>query len=143
MPFRYLQHIATADIAFEAWGKDLPELFRSAADAVTNTMVSDLESITPGKKLEFDVSHEELDLLLFNFLQELVYFKDAQKLLLRVPEVSIRRGESGYTLKASAFGEELDAEKHHLIVDVKAITLYRFEVRRVGSGWEATVVVDV
>ena len=33
MPYTYLEEIGTADIAFEATGRDLPELFRDAADA--------------------------------------------------------------------------------------------------------------
>jgi len=28
-------------------------------------------------------------------------------------------------------------------VDVKAVTLYRFELRQLDSGWEATVILDV
>ncbi|PYL21336.1 MAG: archease, partial [Verrucomicrobia bacterium] len=39
MPYRYLEEIGTADIAFEGTGRDLPELFRDAADAMTNVMV--------------------------------------------------------------------------------------------------------
>ena len=35
MPYRYLEEIGTADIAFEATGRDLPELFKEAADATT------------------------------------------------------------------------------------------------------------
>ncbi len=143
MPYRYLEDIATADVAFEARGKDLAELFPAAADALMNVMVSDLASIGKSVELEFGVEHEELDLLLFNFLQELVFFKDARRLLLRVDSAEISRGTAGYALTARASGEELDPEKHDLIVDVKAVTLYRFEVRQTEDGWLATVVLDI
>ena len=36
MPYEYLEEFGTADIAFEATGRDLAELFRDAADATTN-----------------------------------------------------------------------------------------------------------
>ncbi|HET6418819.1 MAG TPA: archease [Geobacteraceae bacterium] len=143
MPYRYLEDIATADAAFEARGKDLAELFLAASDALMNVMVSDLASIGKSVELEFGVEHEELDLLLFNFLQEIVFFKDARRLLLRVDSVEISSGNAGYALKARASGEELDPEKHDLIVDVKAVTLYRFELRQTEDGWLANVVLDI
>ena len=143
MPYRYLEDIATADVAFEARGKDLEELFLAAADAAMNVMVSDLSTIDETDKLEFVVEHEELDLLLFNFLQELIFFKDARRLLLRVLSVAIEEGISGFTLTARAAGEELNPEKHDLIVDVKAVTLYRFALQESADGWTATVVLDI
>ncbi len=143
MPYRYLEDIATADVAFEARGKDLEELFLAAADATMNVMVSDLSTIGKKEELKFVVEHEELDLLLFNFLQELVFFKDARRLLLRVVSAVIEKGTDGFTLSAWAAGEELDPEKHDLIVDVKAVTLYRFALHETEDGWMATVVLDI
>ena len=143
MPYRYLEDIATADVAFEARGKDLEELFLAAADAAMNVKVSDLSTIAETVKLEIVVEHEELDLLLFNFLQELIFFKDARRLLLRVLSVAIEEGISGFTLTARAAGEELNPEKHDLIVDVKAVTLYRFALQESADGWTATVVLDI
>ena len=143
MPYHYLEDIATADVAFEARGKDLAELFTAAADATMNVMVADLATIEKREELEFVVEHEELDMLLFNFLQEFIFFKDARRLLLRVLSVSVSSGNNGFSLKAKAAGEELDPEKHDLIVDVKAVTLYRFAVQQTEDGWMATVVLDI
>jgi SHS2 domain-containing protein len=143
MPYRYLEDIATADAAFEASGKDLAQLFTAAADALMNVMVSDLETIEELQDIEFVVEHDELDLLLFNFLQELVFLKDAKRLLLRVSSVCIENTDSHYTARVTARGEELDPEKHDLIVDVKAVTLYRFALHREEDGWAATVVLDI
>ena len=50
MPYRYLEDIATADVAFEAWGDTLEEMFVAAADATMNVMVSDLDTIAPVEK---------------------------------------------------------------------------------------------
>jgi SHS2 domain-containing protein len=143
MPYHYLEDIATADVAFEAQGKDLAELFTSAADATMNVMVADLTSIDRREEIEFIVDHEQLDMLLFNFLQEFIYYKDARRLLLRVLSVSIRKENAGFSVRVKAAGEELDPEKHDLIVDVKAVTLYRFDLRETKDGWMATVVLDI
>ena len=39
MPFRFQDEIATADVAFEAWGETQEELFISGAAALLRTMV--------------------------------------------------------------------------------------------------------
>jgi len=143
MAYRYLEDIATADAAFEAVGRDLEEVFKSCADALMNVMVADLARIGKREEVEIREQHPELDMLLFNFLQELIYLKDARRLLLLVTSVAIEQGEEGFTLRATAGGEEIDPEKHDLIVDVKAVTLYRFDLRRTPDGWTAIVVVDI
>ena len=38
MPYEYLEDFGTADIAFQATGRDLPELFMAAADATMNVL---------------------------------------------------------------------------------------------------------
>ena len=45
MPYKFLEDVAIADVAFVATGKTLEELFESSALAVTNTMVKNLKSI--------------------------------------------------------------------------------------------------
>jgi SHS2 domain-containing protein len=143
MPYRYLEDIATADAAFEAWGDTVEETFISAADATMNVMVEDLSTIHDWERRKIEVEAETLDMLLFQLLQELVYYKDAEQLLLRVPYVHIEREDGRYTLKAEAYGETLNALKHDLNVDVKAVTLHRFRVEKTPRGWETTVILDI
>ena len=45
MPYKFLEDIGTADIAFEATGRDLPELFTAAANATMNVMIDNLDEI--------------------------------------------------------------------------------------------------
>ena len=89
MPYEYLEEIGTADIAFEATGRDLPELFRDAADATTNVMIDNIEAIQPRETRQIELSNDKLDMLLFDLLQELIFLKDAERLLLRMREVQI------------------------------------------------------
>ncbi|MFO0752604.1 MAG: archease [Thermodesulfovibrionales bacterium] len=143
MPYRYLEDIATADVAFEAWGRDPEELFTASADAMMNVMVEHLESIRMSEEVSLELEHTELDLLLFALLNELVYYKDARRLLLRIRQISLRTGNGKIFLRATASGERLDPERHRLNVDVKAVTLHRFSVERTDNGWKATVVLDI
>jgi len=143
MPYEFVDELTVADIAFRAWGHDVEETFVAAADAVMNAMVEDLEAIQPQDTRILNIEHEALDLLLFNFLQELVYYKDAEQLLLRVQRLSIADDRQPYTLQATAVGERIDPNRHRMRVDVKAVTLHHFALTQTEVGWGATVILDI
>ena len=143
MPYKYLDDVGTADIAFEATGRDLAELFRDAADATVNVMIDNLDGIQPRDARQIELSNDQIDMLLFDFLQELIYFKDAEQLLLRIRATQIDEREGTYFLKAKAAGERLDAKRHHQRADVKAVTLHGFSVKKQDGGWKARVLLDI
>jgi SHS2 domain-containing protein len=143
MPYEFLEDVTLADIAFRAWGGDLEETFVAAAHAVMNAMVEDLDAIQPRQERRLSVEHEALDMLLFNFLQELIYYKDAEQLLLRIQQLRIDDTNRPYTLQATAVGEQLDSDRHRMRVDVKAVTLHRFSLAQTDRGWEASVILDI
>jgi len=143
MPYHYLEDIGTADIAFEATGRDLAELFSDAADATMNVMIDNLDAIEPRETRHIELSSDDIEMLLFDFLQELIYFKDAARLLLRVRDVRIEERDEKYSLKAETAGEPLDAARHHQRADVKAVTLHDFSVEKENGGWKARVLLDI
>jgi len=143
MPFQYLEDIGTADIAFEATGRDLSELFTSAAAATMNVMIDNLDAIEPRETRRIELKDDAIDMLLFDFLQELIYFKDAERLLLRVREIRIEEKEGAYSLKATTAGEPLDPARHQQRADVKAVTLHNFRVEKTKGGWKASVILDI
>jgi len=143
MPYKFLEEIGTADIAFEATGRDLPELFVAAADATMNVMIDNLDAIEPRETLQIELSNDQIDMLLFDFLQELIYFKDAKRLLLRACETQIDRKDEVYFLKSKVAGEQLDDTRHQQRADVKAVTLHGFSVEKHDGGWKAKVLLDI
>ena len=143
MPFHYLENIGTADIAFEATGRDLPELFTAAADATMNVMIDNLDAIESRETRQIELSNDNIEMLLFDFLQELIYFKDAKRLLLRVREAQIVQKDEVYFLRAKVAGERLDDVRHQQRADVKAVTLHRFSVRECDGVWKARVLLDI
>ncbi len=133
----------TADIGFTAYGRTPEELMIAAADATMNVMVEDLSAIAGQQTKDIRVQAAALDMALFDLLQELIYYKDADELLLRLSKVTIT-SEGGRTIvTAEAYGEEIDRERHELLVDVKAVTMHRFKVEETAEGWTATVVLDI
>ncbi|MFZ2948307.1 MAG: archease [Desulfuromonadaceae bacterium] len=143
MPFRFNDEISAADVAFEAWGETQEELFIASAAALLRTMAEAPERVERQQKLTIRLEHEELDMLLFSFLQELIFHKDARRLLLHADTVTLEEREGSFRLKATLSGEQIDAGRHRLLVDVKAVTLHRFKVEFGNNLWKAVVVLDV
>jgi SHS2 domain-containing protein len=142
-PYRFREDVAIADAAFEAWGATMEDLFIAAADATTNTMAENLEAIEDRQRRPISIEETSADLLLFRLLEELIFLKDAEGLLLRVPAVLIRRRDGNLILEAEARGEPIDPLRHRLQADVKAVTLHRLRVEQTARGWEAFVVLDI
>lgn len=143
MPYEYLEDLATADIAFRAWDDELEGVFRAAAEATMNVMVEDLATLRRSERRKIELQNDQLDMLLFDFLQEIIYFKDTDQLLLLVDEVDVQESHGSYRLRGEASGERLDPERHDTRVDVKAVTFHRFALEKTETGWEATVILDI
>ncbi len=143
MSYEFLEDIAIADIAFRAWGKNLEEVFKAAGDATINAMIDNLEAIELKETRTFSLENDALDMLLFNFLQEFIYYKDSELLLLRAQQVEIEEKNGEYHLTAVTQGETLDRDRHEERVDVKAVTLHRFQLEKTDDGWTALVILDI
>jgi len=141
MPYEYAEDGVTSDVSFHAWGNDLDELFTAAADATTNVMVAQLASIEARVSRHVSVTADELDLLLLRFLDELIFHKDADALLLRASNVHV--DIVNHSLTAELRGEPIDTNRHELAADVKAVTLHGLHVEPRGSLWHAHVTLDV
>lgn len=152
MSYRYLDHITWADTAFEARGATLEELFQDAALATLSVMIREPEALSQQETRVFEFSaqakspEQAVGELLHEYLQNLLFYKDADQLLLRPVKIEIARPGSEnmpWHLKAQWAGEKIDFEKQELLTDVKAVTHHQFEVKNLDSEWVATVVLDV
>lgn len=143
MPYRFVEDEFRADSAFEASGRDLSELFVSAAQAVTATMVHDPKRVEPREERPVRLEAPALERLLHRFLQELVYQKDVDRFLYARFEVQVQEGRREFRVEGRGWGEPLDPNRHEQLVDVKAVTWHRFHVERSRDGWSAFVVLDV
>lgn len=143
MGYRYLDDVAIADVAFHAWGATVDEVFSQAARATLGVMVEDPGAVEPRLQRRLELEAVSADLLLYDFLSELLYHKDAERLLLLPERVEVTLAAQGARLTAVLAGEEIDRQRHVLLVDVKAVTLHRFALERTAHGWEAEVVLDI
>jgi len=106
-------------------------------------MIDNLDAIESREARKIELSNDNVEMLLFDFLQELIYFKDASRLLLRARETHIDQKGETYFLKAKVAGERLDDTRHQQRADVKAVTLHGFSVEKQDSGWKARVLLDI
>lgn len=140
--FEYLEDVATADLAIKARGKDLNELFTNAARAVCEATVEP-DSVDAKEKFEFHIEAKTLEDLLFDFLSEIIFKKDADLMIFSDCRIFVDGEEDAWSLHAVLHGETIDREKHKLHHDIKAVTLHMLKVEKTDDGFEATFVVDV
>ena len=139
MKFKFFEH--TADIGIEAYGKNLNELFENAALATSEVMVN-TKQIKPSIKKEINLDNKNIDNLLVDFLDEIIYYKDAEELLFSKFEVIIKK-DSIYKLKAKIYGEKINREKHELRDDAKAVTFYQFKLEKIKNGFKVRFILDI
>ena len=143
MPYQYVEDAPTADVGFVASGRTLEQCLQAAADATLAVMLDNPESLQPTERRALHVEGDAVDLALLKLLEELIYYKDTERLFLRVSDVHVRQRDARWVIDAQAEGETIDPSRHHLSGDVKAVTLHRLSVRDTPAGWEASVVLDV
>ncbi len=125
---RLLDHVTDAFI--EAWGPTLERALAQAGLGLFETIV-DLDEVTASDAREIHVSgHDELELV-YNWLEELLLSFEIRRVIYSRFEIDrIAPGESSQDLKATAYGEHYDPNRHHGHVEVKGITYHEMSVVR-------------
>jgi SHS2 domain-containing protein len=141
-PFEFLDEV-TSDLCFAARGATLPEVFAAAAEALLDATVEHREALHAAEERRLELTEPDLELLLLRFLNELIYLRDADGLLLRPRELRVEELPGQARLVAELVGERLDPARHHLRCDVKAATAHGLALAREGGRFRATVTLDV
>ncbi|MAF35831.1 hypothetical protein CL622_01790 [archaeon] len=139
-PYQFFDH--TADVLYKANGKDYKEVFTNAGLALMETMVS-LKTIEHKKSRKITLTEDSYEKLLFSFLEELVFIKDVNTLLFNKFSITLTEKKDKYTLIAVCHGDKIKPSKQELKVDVKAITLHEFYLKKTKDGYQAKVLVDI
>lgn len=127
-----------ADIGVRGFGTTKAEAFEQAALALT-AVVADPRTVGQFEALSLECEAPDDDLLLAEWLNTLIYQMATRKLLFSRFAVKI----DGPHLRAQAWGEAIDPERHRPAVEVKGATYTTLRVARHGEGWVAQTVVDV
>ena len=138
MKFKYLEDVAIADIAFEAYGKPLSEVFENSAYAFFD-MTCNPKTIKSKIKKIIILQDKDEKKLLYSFLSELVFLKDSKQLIFNKVKIVIKNNK----LKATLYGDKIDYEKQELRNDIKAITFHMFNLEKNKNNYKSRVVVDI
>jgi SHS2 domain-containing protein len=140
--FRFLEDIALADIGFEAEGESVEEVFRGATQALFESMANP-SSVSGGWEREIERSDGDSSALLFDWLSEVVYWKDAAGVVFREAPLTLTREGDVWQLRARLIGAPVDQQTQELHADVKGVTKHLYELKQTGSSWKVRVVLDV
>jgi SHS2 domain-containing protein len=140
--FRFLEEIALADIAFEAEGESVEEVFRGATQALLESMAN---PSTVSEDWERAIERSDVDpsALLFEWLSEMVYWKDAAGVVYREASLTLTQEGEVWLLHARLIGAPVDYQTQELHADVKGVTKHLYELTQAGDRWKACVVLDV
>ena len=135
--FEIVDH--AADVGIIAFGTDIEELFCNAALALFS-LITEPESVEEKLHLDLEVSSEDRDSLLVEWLNELIYLFDAKHILFNRFDIeSLTHNQ----LKATCHGEGFDPMKHKIKRGVKAATYHMLKLDKNSDGYKAQIILDI
>ena len=135
MPYEYFEH--TADVGIRGWGATLDEAFGQAAVGLVANMV-DLAEAKPVGELRLEVEAENIERLLFHFLDDVLDLFYTRMWVFTAAHVELH-GDT--RLVATLEGEAYDAARHGHVHEIKAMTYHEMHVQR--DPPEVRVIVDI
>jgi SHS2 domain-containing protein len=133
--FELIEH--TADMGLVAYGETLSESFANAAFGMFS-IIAELDPVREVEMRRVEISEEDMEGLLFEWLNSLLYYFDVEMLLFKRFDV-MEFGEG--RLVAVCLGEKYDPSRHRLKTGVKSATYYMLEVDREKN--QVQVIFDV
>jgi SHS2 domain-containing protein len=133
--YKLIEH--TADTGLIAYGKNLPEAFGNAAYGMFS-IIAELDNVRETESRRIDVSGDDPESLLFEWLNRLLYYFDVDMLLFKRFEVKLLAENR---LKAICHGEKYDPLRHRLKTGIKSATYHMLRVD--GEKNEVQVILDV
>ncbi len=136
MKYKFIDDL-TSDVMFEAFGKDLKEVFTNAAEAMFS-VICQMEKVSQEKTIEVSVEAESAEELMINWLQELIGLVDIESMFFSKFEIT--EIDENH-IKAKIYGEEMVPEKGETVV--KAVTYYKYNFEKTADGYVARVSLDI
>jgi len=133
--YKLIEH--TADTGLIAYGDSLAEAFGNAAYGMFS-IIAELNRVSENEKRHFEVSSNDMEGLLFEWLNRLLYYFDVEMLLFKRFKISILPENR---LEAICYGEKYNPSRHRLKTGVKSATYHMLKVDDVKN--EVQVIFDV
>ncbi len=128
----------TADVAVEATGESLGDVFGATADGMAAAMCEEWPST--GDSFDVAVTAESTEALLFDYLDELIYERDVRAVLPVDNEGRVEGTGDSVRFEGQFRGVPLAAVTAR---DLKAVTYSEMTIEEIPTGWRSYVVFDV
>lgn len=128
----------TADVAVEATGETLGDVFAAVADGMATAMCEEVPD--GGERYDLSVTAEGREALLFDYLDRLIYERDVRSVLPVDNEASVGDPGDAWHVEGSYRGVPLASVTAR---DLKAVTYSEMDLSESADGWRAYVVFDV
>jgi SHS2 domain-containing protein len=139
--FRFLEH--TADAYVEAFGSSLEEAFENAARASVDVM-TEVDKVEARNEESFVLEASDEYALLYSWLEELLLeFELKGRLYSRFEVSGIEEISEGFRLRARAWGENYDTERHPSKVGIKSVTYHRMEILKEPESVTVRFILDI
>lgn len=136
--YKLLDH--TADIALQAKGRNLEELFTACAEGFKEISLISKKSFLPNRR-SIVVKAETKEELLVCFLDELNFLIQVKKIYLEgIKRIVISKNDSNYELKAVILISILDREE--IKTEIKATTFHQLKIKKSNGNYSTRVVFD-
>ena len=137
--FRFLEH--TADVLIQAWGATIDEAFEQAGRALFEIM-TDVSELKSEIEYTFKIEAEDLQALLYDYLDELIYVFDTERIAFNKFKVKIKEVPR-CSLDCEAWGEKFDPQRHVQKTEVKAPTYAQMDIKRESDKVTLQYVLDI
>jgi SHS2 domain-containing protein len=137
MTFETIEH--TADIGLRIRASNRSELFSEAAKGFFSLLLAHPERIEEKESHPIEISGEDSEDLLHDWLGELLFLFDTQQLVFCRFDVEC----SDSSIQGICFGEPLESERHQPEMEIKAVTYHGLKMRRIERQWQAEVIFDI
>ena len=135
---KFLDH--TADVGIEVWEDTLEGIFRESARGMFSIICENLEEVECAEEISGEVWGEDLEELLYNFLEELLFIFEVKRLILKDFHVKL---EGERHLEYTACGEKVNPEKHRIATGIKSPTYHMMRIEKRNDKWWARIIFDV
>ena len=120
-----------------AYGKSLAEAFANAAYGLFSLIVEP-NKVKEKESRKVTVQAQDAESLLFNWINELIYIFEVERLLFKSFDITEFTGKR---LEATCWGEKYDPSRHQLKTGVKSATYHMLKVD--GEKNRVQVIFDV
>jgi SHS2 domain-containing protein len=128
----------TADTAILIVSTSLSALFATAGWAYTD-LIADISKIKPDIEKAISIQSDNLEMLLIDWLSELLYVFDTQKLLFSKFNTSVK----DTSLQADIAGQKAEFKTHEYKNEVKAATWHGLKIDHDAGLYRAQILFDV